>query len=378
MSEFSVFQSTDALPSGFVQLDASDCILKWNRWLEDRTGMQRADLIGRNIQDVYPQASKLHQTIQEVRATGQSLLRSQLIHQFILPIPLPKGHFSGFEWMQQECHVVPVGEGMVISVRDVTSLVVGRNRLLKLQDEWKRTKNAAIRGAQQKTEFLNVMSHEIRTPLNAIHLFCSVLLSDEPQRMSEDQLSQIEGIRRAAEDLTAQVNDLLDMGKIEAGKMTIRNDEFTVLALFDSLGSLLQPLANKPGVELIFEPTNIEDVIRTDENKLSHILRNLITNALKFTTRGTVRVSARKTAEAIIWQVSDTGMGIPEESLNRIFDDFYQVESDVQRRVYGSGLGLSISRKLTVMLGGILEATSTLGKGSVFSVTIPLERLGMK
>ena len=119
-------------------------------------------------------------------------------------------------------------------------------------------------------------------------------------------------------------------------------------------------------------------MIRTDQNKLSHIIRNLVTNALKFTKQGTVRITAHRTGEAVIWTVSDTGIGVPEESVERIFDDYYQVENDMQRRVSGTGLGLSISRKLAGILGGTLTVESQPGSGSSFFLIIPVERLGIR
>ncbi|MDB6175111.1 MAG: putative SigmaB asociated two-component system sensor protein [Chthoniobacteraceae bacterium] len=381
MAENDVFQTTDALPYGFFQLDAEDRITVWNRWVEDKSGRKRGEVIGRPLREIYPEAVKLHHSIAEVRKTAQPLLRSQMLHQYILPIPLPSGHLSGFEWMQQECHLVPLdvqGGSIAISVRDVTPIVVGRNRLLTLQKEWKLAKNTAIRNTQRKTEFLNVMSHEIRTPLNAIHMFCTILLSEEPEKLSEEQLADIRGIQQATQDLTNQVNDLLDVGKIEAGKVTLRTDEFTAAELFESLNRMLHPLANNSKVALVFEPVKENEVIRTDQNKLSHILRNLITNALKFTKEGFVRVSSHRTIESVVWRVTDTGIGIAPENLNEIFEDFYQIENEVQKGVAGTGLGLSISKKLTALLGGTLNAESVQGKGSVFSVSIPLERLGLK
>jgi signal transduction histidine kinase len=381
MSESRVFQTTDALPNGFLEISGDGRVQIWNRWLEDRTGRERGGVLGQALGDIYPGAVKLLKAIEEVRVTGQPLLRSQLIHQYLLPIRIPEGHFSGFEYMQQECHLVPidVAEGSVaVIIRDVTSLVVGRNRLLALQKEWKDAKNAAIRSTQMKTDFLNMMSHEIRTPLNAIHMFCLLLLSEDPEKLDANQRGSIEGIQRATQDLTYQVNDLLDIGKIESGKASVQTDEFTIKELFDSLDRFLRPLANNPLVQLVFEEEGNIGVIRTDQNKLSHIFRNLVTNALKFTKQGMVRVSAHRTDAAVIWTVRDTGIGIPQESVERIFDDYYQVESDMQHRVSGTGLGLSISRKLAAILGGLLTVESQPEKGSSFILTIPVERLGIR
>ena len=380
MSGGRVFQTVDALPQGFIEVDSQGLITTWNRWLEERTGRSRIEILGHRVDEVYPEAMKLHQAIAAVRATSQPVVRSQLLHQYLLPIPLPKGHFSGFAWMQQECHIVAIegGQGsLAITIRDVTSVVVGRNRLLVLKADLNEAKNAAVRSAKLKTDFLNMMSHEIRTPLNAIHMFCWMLLNHGAEKFDEDQRSCVEGIQRAVQDLTQQVNDVLDIGKIESGKVSVQTEEFTISNLFDALRSLLRPLANNPNVKLVFEPSDV-GTIRTDLNKLSHILRNLITNGLKFTTQGSVTVSVQRTADKVNWTVADTGIGIPEESVGRIFDDFYQVENPSQAPTKGTGLGLSISRKLADLIGGVLSVKSRPGAGSSFSLSIPVERLGIR
>lgn len=381
MSEGRIFQTIDALPNGFLEVDGNGLVRIWNRWLEERTGRLRGDVLGHLLWDIYPDAAKLRQAIDQVRESRQPAVRSQLLHEYLLPIPLAKGHFSGFAWMQQECHVVPIDTGdgsLAVSIRDVTSVVVGRNRLLALQKDLKETRNAALRSTQLKTDFLNMMSHEIRTPLNAIHMFCLLMLSEESDKLDDDLRSSIEGVQRAAQDLTHQVNDVLDIGKIESGKVTIQNEEVSLERLFESLHSLLRPLANNPKVQLIFKPPPDLGPIRTDLNKLSHILRNLITNGLKFTNEGSVTVAVERSGDGVFWTVTDTGTGIPEASLARIFDDFYQVESETQRRFKGTGLGLSISRKLAELLGGTLAVNSGLGVGSCFSLVIPVERLGIR
>jgi signal transduction histidine kinase len=380
MSEGRAFQTVDALPHGFIEVDGQDLITIWNRWLEERTGRFRTEILGRRIDEIYPDAVKLHKAIEVVRTTSQPLLRSQLLHQYLLPIPLAKAHLSGFAWMQQECHIVPIegGQGfLAITIRDVTSVVVGRNRLLMLKADLKEAKNAAVRSTQLKTDFLNMMSHEIRTPLNSIHMFCWVLLSHGAEKFDEEQRASIEGIQRAVQDLTQQVNDVLDLGKIESGKVSVQIEEFSISELFDSLRSLLRPLANNPNVKLVFEPSDI-GIIRTDFNKLSHILRNFITNGLKFTAHGSVTVSVQRTGDTVVWTVADTGIGIPEESIGQVFDDFYQVENQSQRPLKGTGLGLSISRKLANLIGGVLSVKSTPGAGSSFSLSIPVERLGIR
>jgi CheY-like chemotaxis protein len=167
------------------------------------------------------------------------------------------------------------------------------------------------------------------------------------------------------------VNDLLDLAKVEAGKVEIQRAEFDLTFVFGALRGIFRPLLQSD-VVLIFEDTSAVPSIYSDEGKVSQILRNLLSNALKFTEHGSVRVSAIAGHDTVRISVSDTGIGIPEEELGRIFEEFTQVRSSLQRRVRGTGLGLPLCRKLASLLGGSLTVESTFGKGSIFTLTLPL------
>lgn len=170
------------------------------------------------------------------------------------------------------------------------------------------------------------------------------------------------------------VNDLLDLAKVEAGKTEIMPTIFKVNDLFSSLRGIMRPLVMNPLVKLIFdEPVNIPP-LHTDEGKVSQILRNLISNALKFTEQGEVRVSATLThdGQAVLFSVSDTGIGISSEDQKHIFDEFIQVKGSLQERFKGTGLGLPLSKKFAELLGGNISVKSELGVGSTFYASIPL------
>ena len=228
------------------------------------------------------------------------------------------------------------------------------------------------RADELKSRFLSNMTHEFRTPVNSI-IGLTRLLIDERERVGHDTEPELLYIREAADQLSELVNDLLDLAKVEAGKTVVRPAEFRVDTLFGTLRGMLRPLLLNQSVVLAFDGGEDLEPLYTDEGKVSQILRNLISNGLKFTERGEVRVTAQlgPSDETITFEVRDTGIGIAAADLVRIFDEFTQVEHRIQRRVKGTGLGLALSKRLAELLGGALSVTSEVGVGSTFSVRIP-------
>jgi signal transduction histidine kinase/CheY-like chemotaxis protein len=230
------------------------------------------------------------------------------------------------------------------------------------------------RADEMKTRFLSNMSHEFRTPLNSILALSRLLQQGLDGTLTPEQEKQVSYIRKAAEGLSELVNDLLDLAKVEAGKIVVRPVEFEVTNLFGALRGMLRPMLVNESVALVFdEPLGVPPVFN-DEGKVSQILRNFISNALKFTERGEVRVSAVLTDpdRAVAFSVADTGIGIAPEDQERIFQEFGQIEHALQRKVKGTGLGLPLTRKLAQLLGGRVTLTSTPGQGSTFTAIIPL------
>lgn len=230
--------------------------------------------------------------------------------------------------------------------------------------------------SELKTKFLSNMSHEFRTPLNSVLALSRLLLDRIDGDLTPEQERQVGYIRRSAESLLELVNDLLDLAKVEAGKADVKPSAFTVGELFGSLRGALRPLLTSQAVELIFDIPDKVPNLFTDEAKVTQILRNLISNALKFTEQGEVRVSATFDAERerVNLSVRDTGIGIAPQDHARIFEEFSQVDTRLQRRVKGTGLGLPLSRSLAELLGGELTLESVPGQGSVFTLSIPPER----
>jgi len=236
-------------------------------------------------------------------------------------------------------------------------------------------KSSAIRRADEmKSHFLSNMSHEFRTPLNSIMALTQLLLSRSDGDLTEEQEKQVTFIRKGTAALLEMVGDLLDLAKIESGMMEVHPAEFTVENLFGALRGVFRPILPDKAVKLIFEEAGEIPALRTDEVKVTQIMRNLISNALKFTERGEVRVRAALTdgGDDLTFYVADTGIGIAAADQARIFEEFAQVENPLQTRTTGTGLGLPICRKLARLLGGDVAVESEVGAGSTFSVTIPV------
>jgi len=234
-------------------------------------------------------------------------------------------------------------------------------------------KAAQLREASElKSRFLSYMSHEFRTPLGSIRSIGRILLDELDGPLLPEQRKQVEFIQSSSAELTEMVNDLLDLARVEAGRITVSPAWFDMLDLFAALRGMFKPILQNDEVRLVFEEP--ERVVRlyTDDKKVGQILRNFISNALKFTQRGEVRVRARVDDEDVVtFSVTDTGIGIAPEHLDSIFRDFIQLDSPLQRKLRGTGLGLSLSRRLAEILGGGVSVESEVGSGSTFFLRIP-------
>ncbi len=233
--------------------------------------------------------------------------------------------------------------------------------------------NELQRAYDLKSQFLSSLSHEIRTPINCIVTLSRILIDGMDGSLNPEQEKQVSYIQQSAEALLTLVNDLLDIAKIEAGKVSIHPVECEVADLFAGLRGMFRSLFTKGGISLIFEEPQGLPALYTDEGKLLQILRNFLSNALKFTEKGEVRVAATvKSETAITFSVADTGIGISLEDRQRIFDEFTQIENSRQKQFKGTGLGLPLAKKLAHLLGGSVGMKSEPGVGSTFFVTIPI------
>jgi signal transduction histidine kinase/DNA-binding response OmpR family regulator len=229
------------------------------------------------------------------------------------------------------------------------------------------------RASELKTNFLSNISHEFRTPLNSIMSLARILLDRLDGDLTGEQETQVGFILSSAKTLADMVNDLLDIAKVEAGKVRIRVKTFTAAELFSALKGMLKPLlADNTSVELVFVEGPNLPTLRTDEGKVSQILRNFISNAIKFTPQGEIKIVAEQREDSILFEVTDTGIGIPEDQVERVFEEFTQVENPLQGRYRGTGLGLPLCRQMAILLGGKVWVESVLGRGSSFFAELPI------
>ena len=242
----------------------------------------------------------------------------------------------------------------------------------RLFDEAKQSRAAAEQANKAKSTFLANMSHELRTPLNAIIGFTRIVRKKAAGALPEKQLQNLDKVLSSSEHLLGLINTILDIAKIEAGRMDVIPAKFNMSSLADQCANLATPLL-KPRVRLEKRVDATIGIIFTDQDKIKQIVLNLLSNAAKFTHEGTIELSVQKVNEETIGiSVTDSGIGVSKEALGRIFEEFQQADSSTTREYGGTGLGLAISRNLARLLGGDLVATSELGKGSTFTLTTPI------
>ena len=224
-----------------------------------------------------------------------------------------------------------------------------------------------------KSAFLATMSHELRTPLNSIIGFTGILIQELPGPLNAEQRKQLEMVRESSRHLLALITDVLDISKIEAGQLVVHGEPFDLRASIMKVLGIVKPLAEKRHLTLQADLAAATGSLFSDPRRIEQILLNLLTNAIKFTEEGTVTLGVEKDEASVRFSVADTGIGINPENLNKLFQPFQQVDSGLTRQHEGTGLGLAICQRLAGLLGGKIEVTSALGKGSVFTLTLPLK-----
>lgn len=269
-----------------------------------------------------------------------------------------------------------------------TKILSENEKNLHTQQEKLREVNKELKLASQyKSEFLANMSHELRTPLNSLLILSKLLSENKKGNLTEEQLKSIRIIHKSGKDLLDLINEILDLSKIEAGKMTYNFDEVHIEEIKSEILHSFQPVAKNKNLSFeVNRSAGFPDVIFSDKQRLMQIIRNLLSNAFKFTTAGGITVKLGITPDSVelnnpdlnaentfFIAVEDTGVGIPQNKADAIFEAFQQADGSISRKYGGTGLGLSISKQLTRVLGGEIHVESTEGKGSVFTVYLPLD-----
>lgn len=304
---------------------------------EDKLIVQQEELLQKN-EELEMQAIKLQSNEEELRVQQEELLQSN-----------------------QE-------------LEEKTQALEERNKIIEKSRFQLETKaNELEETNKYKSEFLANMSHELRTPLNSIILLSKLLYENNESNLKDNQIEFADVIFKSGNNLLSLINEILDLSKIEAGKMDVHPENILLdeyLKLFEK--SFIQQ-ANQKGIQFeIINDENVNNVVFTDRLRLDQILKNLMSNAIKFTNKGKVSLSIKSSEHLIVFSVSDTGIGIPKDKQKIIFDAFQQADGSTRRKFGGTGLGLSISKQLAGLLGGYIELESEENKGSTFSLTIPI------
>ncbi len=361
-----VRSALDTLAEGLLVLDQQCRIMLANQAFADIVGESPERLLGRLASELpwsdlpgtgsagYPW---------EIALREEASLAGRMMHLV--------DHSGKSRTFMVNCTPIPGNEG---EIRGVLASLEDVTQLEETQLELSRSKEAADAANRAKSDFLARMSHEIRTPMNAILGFTEVLRRGFENSVLERQ-EYLDTIYASGQHLLNLINDILDLSKVEAGKMEVEKIRCSPLQLIHEAVTVLRGQAEKKGIQLAYEaPSGLPEFIVTDPVRFRQILTNLVGNALKFTEQGGVRVVARlaqdKREPRLAVDVIDTGIGMPAETLQRIFDPFVQADTSVTRRFGGTGLGLAISRKFAEVLGGELTVQSELDSGSTFTFTV--------
>jgi len=257
-----------------------------------------------------------------------------------------------------------------------SSLLEEKNELIEERNVEIQQKAEALElSTRYKSEFLANMSHELRTPLNSILLLSRLMAENDAMDREHQEYAEV--IQSSGQGLLSLIDEILDLSKIEAGKMELDRSNVSVDSIITNLTSLFNPLAKEKSLTLIIDKTNtVPEFFHTDKMRLEQILKNLLSNAIKFTAQGSVRLNIGKNEKlnALTFKVTDTGVGISPDKQAMVFEAFQQADGSTRRKFGGTGLGLSISRELAKLLGGHIELKSAEGEGSIFTLTLPIDK----
>ena len=369
------FAALDHVPVGSCGLNSRMEVVFWNKILERWTGINRWDILHHEIAEFFPHLGQLHYRLrlEEIFKGGPPLVLSSQLHGQIFPSTCANG-------MARLQHTtvtsIPTHDGSgclaCFAVEDVSEVTRRIADLRETRDKAEALAAEARRANAAKSEFLANMSHELRTPLNAIIGFSRLMKRKLKGTLPDRQQKNLDLIEQSGEQLLALVNDLLDFERIEAGKLTIHRSETELAPLLEGLAVTLVPAAEEKGLKLVFESRDLPTAILTDKDRLRQILTNLLTNAIRYSDQGTITVTSASEGEQLKFTVSDQGVGMTDEQLEKIFDPFHQVDASHTRERGGVGLGLAIVSRLVRLLRGEISVTSAKGKGSCFTVSLPV------
>jgi len=343
----------DALPDVVFRLDKNGRYLDMK--LPNHSSLTPEQIRGRTLFDMLPAEvateglNYIHRALQE----GEMQIQEY-------NLPQANGEVRYFE-----ARIVVSGQDEVLAVvRDMTERK-------KFEDDLARARDEALEASRVKSQFLANMSHELRTPLNSIINYTQLMMDGIYGEVNKTQTNRLEKVIRNGQNLLALINDVLDLSKIEAGHMILKRTQIDTIDLISSLLETYASLAESKGLSLRYAG-GYAPPIYADETRARQVLTNLIGNAIKFTHQGGITLNAQQVGDQVQISISDTGIGIPPEAQESVFDEFHQVDNTSTRQYEGSGLGLAISKKILELHGGGIQVESTPGKGSTFTVSFPI------
>jgi PAS domain S-box-containing protein len=352
----------EGAPDAMVICRHDGTIVLVNAQAERLFGYPREELLGKSVDVLVPE-----------RLRPQHAAHRTGYVDYPQPRPMGAGldlfarHRSGSEFpVEISLSPLETEEGTLVTsaIRDITERKQFETMLREKNEELERVGLA-------KDSFLASMSHELRTPLNAVIGFTGTLLMKLPGPLNAEQEQQLKTIQASARHLLSLINDMLDLAKIESGKVELRFERVESRSVAQEVADSLQSLANEKGLVLTLDSPSTDVVVRADRRALSQVLLNLVNNAIKYTQKGFVRVELRRVDDMVEFSVTDSGIGIRAEDLEKLFEQFSQVDRSTTRRFEGAGLGLYLSKRLAALLGGRISVESEYGKGSRFSLVLP-------
>ena len=298
----------------------------------------------------------------------------------VLLLPLKKGIFfivfqnsdMNFEFIISMFQDLIVKLNISIDACLNVQKMKNKNKILNhLTNELKEQQNKLVESDKYKSNFLANMSHELKTPLNSILVISSIMAKNKNQKLDEEQVRNMKIINSCGNDLLILINDILDISKIEAGEISLHLSKINIFELVENLVSEMLPLANEKGLELNYSSISKEFFLLSDNHRIKQIIKNLMSNAIKFTEKGSIEIILEENANDIVIKVIDEGIGIAKEKIDYVFERFKQADGSTTRKYGGTGLGLAISKELAILLGGDIKAFSDLGVGSTFELILP-------
>ena len=372
--EQTLTEAIEAISEGFSLYDANDRIVACNtRYKELFSYGYAATLVGTSFESIISNAVD-RGFIPEAQSEPRHWLAGRL-QKHRNPSGPHIQHRSDGRWIRISERRTTHG-GVVATYADITELKQREAELDALVRELEVARDAAQEASRTKSSFLANMSHELRTPLNAIIGVTEMLQEDAREFNREDEIEPLDRVQRAARHLLALINDILDLSKIEAGKMDLVLENFPIATLIDDVVHTVESTASKNGNEIVVKCPDVIGSIYADQMRVRQALMNLVSNASKFTSNGTVTIAAAKkqtaAGEHVEFSITDTGIGMSPDHLAKLFQEFSQADTSTTRKYGGTGLGLAISRRFCQMMGGDISVESELGHGSKFVIALPV------